>query len=61
MSGEDEVLEAIITLAVHGYKGVQLKGDAATHWLSISEREAPETAAAIAQIVLRIDPRAVQI
>lgn len=61
MSGEDEVLDAITTLAVHGYRGVQLKADAASHWLWVSEDEGPETAAAITQIIFRIDPGAVQI
>jgi hypothetical protein len=61
MSGDDEVLDAITTLAVHGYRGVQRKTDATSHWLSVSEDEAPENAAAITQIVFRIDPGAVQV
>jgi hypothetical protein len=61
MSGEDEVLEAITALAAQGYKGVQLKVDADTHWLSVTEGPAPETETAIFGIVFRVDPRAVKI
>jgi hypothetical protein len=57
MSGADEVLDAITALAAHGFKGVRLPF-AGVDWLSVKEVPTPETTAAIASIVSRVDPGA---
>ena len=65
MSGESEVGASISALAERGYEGVQVTFNADSPWLSLIwlrvVEDAPESVAAIARTVRRVDPSAVRI